>query len=67
MLRKVQEEAEEKVKKIKESMVKERNREIEAIIEKLGDETHQTQKQNVVQYENKLKEMEQKNRIEVEE
>jgi len=25
-------------------MIKERNREIEAIIEKLGDETHSTQK-----------------------
>lgn len=32
-------------KKIREEMVKERNREIEAIINKLGDETHDTQKQ----------------------
>jgi len=30
---------------MKEDMVRERNREIEAIIEKLGDETHLTQKQ----------------------
>jgi hypothetical protein len=30
---------------MKEDMVRERNREIEAIIEKLGDETHTTQKQ----------------------
>jgi len=32
-------------RKIREDMVKERNKEIEAIIEKLGDETHSTQKQ----------------------
>ena len=29
-------------RKIREEMVRERNREIEAIIEKLGDETHST-------------------------
>ena len=32
-------------KRMKEEMVRERNREIEAIINKLGDETHDTQKQ----------------------
>ena len=36
-------------------MVKERNKEIEAIIEKLGDETHSTQKQIMAQYEQKLR------------
>jgi hypothetical protein len=35
----------EEKRKLKEEMVNERNREIEAIIEKLGDETHSTQKQ----------------------
>jgi hypothetical protein len=35
-------------------MVNERNREIEAIIEKLGDETHSTQKQLKQSYEHKL-------------
>ena len=35
-------------------MVRERNREIEAIIEKLGDETHTTQKQLLQQYEKKV-------------
>lgn len=29
-------------RKLKEDMIAERNREIEAIIEKLGDETHST-------------------------
>jgi hypothetical protein len=32
-------------RKLREEMVNERNKEIEAIIEKLGDETHLTQKQ----------------------
>jgi hypothetical protein len=36
---------------MREEMVLERNKEIEAIIEKLGDETHSTQKQLVAQYE----------------
>jgi hypothetical protein len=31
-------------RKLREEMVNERNKEIEAIIEKLGDETHLTQK-----------------------
>jgi hypothetical protein len=31
-------------KRLREEAVKERNREIAAIIEKLGDETHDTQK-----------------------
>ena len=41
-------------------MVKERNREIEAIIEKLGDETHDTQKQLMQQYERKVAELDKK-------
>lgn len=41
-------------------MVKERNREIEAIIEKLGDETHDTQKQLMQQYEAKVTELDKK-------
>lgn len=34
-------------RQMRENMIIERNREIEAIIEKLGDETHSTQKQLV--------------------
>jgi hypothetical protein len=32
-------------RKLREDSIKERNREIAAIIERLGDETHDTQKQ----------------------
>lgn len=46
-------------------MVKERNKEIEAIINKLGDETHDTQKQLMQQYERKVQDVEQKWRAEV--
>jgi len=42
MLKKMAEDNAELVKKIREDMVRERNREIEAIINKLGDETHDT-------------------------
>ncbi len=48
-------------------MVRERNREIEAIINKLGDETHDTQKQLMQQYERKVQDTESKWRQEVEE
>jgi predicted S18 family serine protease len=48
-------------------MVRERNREIEAIINKLGDETHDTQKQLLTQYERKVKDVEAKWKSEVEE
>lgn len=41
-------------------MVKERNKEIEAIIEKLGDETHSTQKTLMSQYESKVAKMQSK-------
>lgn len=41
-------------------MVKERNKEIEAIIEKLGDETHSTQKTLMSQYESKVTKMQSK-------
>ena len=41
-------------------MVKERNKEIEAIIEKLGDETHSTQKTLMAQYEAKVAKMQTK-------
>jgi hypothetical protein len=44
MLKQVQDQHIEVQRKMKEDMVRERNREIEAIIEKLGDETHTTQK-----------------------
>lgn len=46
-------------------MVRERNREIEAIIEKLGDETHSTQKQLMSQYEKKCQQVEDKHRLEI--
>ena len=48
-------------------MINERNREIEAIIEKLGDETHSTQKQLVVQYERKVDQMKEKHEAELKE
>lgn len=48
-------------------MVRERNKEIEAIIEKLSDETHSTQKTLMAQYEDKVKKMENKHRAEAEE
>ena len=47
-------------------MVRERNREIEAIINKLGDETHDTQKQLLTQYERKVKDVESKWKADVE-
>jgi DNA phosphorothioation-dependent restriction protein DptG len=47
-------------------MVRERNREIEAIINKLGDETHDTQKQLLTQYERKVKDVEAKWKADVE-
>ena len=48
-------------------MVRERNKEIEAIIEKLGDETHSTQKTLMAQYETKVAKIEQKHKAEMEE
>ena len=45
LLKQAQDQHIEVQRKMKEDMVRERNREIEAIIEKLGDETHLTQKQ----------------------
>lgn len=46
-------------------MVRERNREIEAIIEKLGDETHSTQKTLMSQYEGKVTKMQEKHDTEM--
>ena len=46
-------------------MVRERNREIEAIIEKLGDETHSTQKTLMAQYEGKVTKMQEKHTTEM--
>lgn len=43
--KRMEEQKQEYQKKIRDEMVKERNKEIEAIINKLGDETHDTQKQ----------------------
>lgn len=48
-------------------MVRERNREIEAIINKLGDETHDTQKHLLIQYERKVKDVESKWKAEIDE
>jgi vacuolar-type H+-ATPase subunit E/Vma4 len=53
--RKFDEQKQEFQRKLREEMVRERNREIEAIINKLGDETHDTQKQLMQQYERKMK------------
>ena len=47
-------------------MIRERNREIEAIINKLGDETHDTQKSLLAQYERKVRDVEDKWKAEVE-
>jgi len=52
---------------MKESLVRERNREIEQIIEKLGDETHQTEKQLVSQYENKVRSLAVKHKEDIDE
>ena len=46
-------------------MIRERNREIEAIIEKLGDETHSTQKTLMAQYESKVTKMQDKHNQEM--
>ena len=48
-------------------MIKERNKEIEAIIEKLGDETHSTQKTLMTQYEAKVAKLNEKHKVESEE
>ena len=42
MIKKNQEDNSDYIKKVRDEMVRERNREIEAIINKLGDETHDT-------------------------
>ena len=55
MLKAAQDQHIEAQRKIREEMVRERNKEIEAIIEKLGDETHMTQQQVVAEYERKYK------------
>jgi uncharacterized protein YukE len=47
-------------------MIRERNKEIEAIINKLGDETHDTSKQLLSQYERKVRDVEEKWKAEVE-
>ena len=60
LLKKAQDQHIETQRKIREEMVRERNREIEAIIEKLGDETHSTQKTLMAQYESKVSKMQQK-------
>ena len=60
ILKKFHDEKDEIRDKAREQMVKERNREIEAIIEKLGDETHDTQKQLMQQYEKKVAELDKK-------
>ena len=65
--RKQDEQKEEYQKRLREEMIRERNREIEAIINKLGDETHDTQKQLMQQYERKVKDTEAKWKAELDE
>ena len=65
--RKMDEQKEEFQKRLREEMIRERNREIEAIINKLGDETHDTQKQLMQQYERKVKDTETKYKAELDE
>lgn len=67
MLKRAQDQHIETQRKIREEMIRERNREIEAIIEKLGDETHSTQKTLMAQYEQKVSVMQEKHKLEVEE
>ena len=64
---KIDEQKQEHKKKLREEMVRDRNREIEAIINKLGDETHDTQKQLLTQYERKVKDVESKWKADVDE
>ena len=64
LLKKAQDQHIETQRKIREEMVRERNREIEAIIEKLGDETHSTQKTLMAQYESKVAKLEEKHSAE---
>jgi len=45
-------------RKLRDEAIKERNREIAAIIERLGDETHDAQKLIVLQNEKKIREVE---------
>jgi len=54
LLKRAQDQHIETQRKVREEMVRERNKEIEAIIEKLGDETHSTQKTLMAQYEQKV-------------
>jgi len=54
-------------KRLRDEAVKERNKEIAAIIERLGDETHDTQKQLIAQAEKKVREVEVKWRQDVDE
>lgn len=65
MLKQVQDQHIEIQRKMKEDMVRERNREIEAIIEKLSDETHTTQKQLLQQYEKKVETLQDKHQQEI--
>jgi len=65
--RRADEQKEEYQKRLREEMIRERNREIEAIINKLGDETHDTQKQLMQQYERKVKDTEAKWKAELDE
>lgn len=65
LLKQAQDQHIEMQRKIREEMVRERNKEIEAIIEKLGDETHSTQKSLLASYEQKVTKIEEKHRSEL--
>lgn len=54
-------------RRLREEAVKERNKEIAAIIERLGDETHDTQRQLTAQAEKRVKEVELRWKADVEE
>ena len=66
-IRKQKDQVQDYQKKLREEAIKERNREISAIIERLGDETHDTQKQLASQTEKKIREIEGKWRSDVDE
>jgi hypothetical protein len=66
-LRRQAENMQEVQRRLREESVRERNKEIAAIIERLGEETHDTQKQMVASSEKRIREVELKWKSDVEE
>ncbi len=66
-LKKMTEEKRSQLKALKEDMVKEKNKKIEEVIDRLGDETHDTHKKLQVQFSKKEREIEAKCQEEIQE